>query len=46
VLVEESGRLYLVANRFIRHERVMGNLFSQVKTAYEGNHFRVLEAAR
>jgi len=46
VLVEGSGRLYLVANRFIRHERVMSNLFSQVKTAYEDKRFRVLEAAR
>jgi len=46
VLVKEGGRLYLVANRFIRYERVMGNLFSQVKTAYEDKRFRVLEAAR
>ena len=44
VLVKEGGRLYLVANRFIRYERVMGNLFSQVKTAYEDKRFRVLEA--
>ncbi len=46
VLVKEGGRLYLVANRFIRYERVMGALFSQVKTAYEDNRFRVLEAVR
>ena len=46
VLVKEGGRLYLVANRFIRYERVMGNLFSQVKTAYEDKRFRVLEAVR
>jgi 16S rRNA (guanine1207-N2)-methyltransferase len=44
VLVKGSGRLYLVANRFIRYERMMGSLFSQVRTAYEDNHFRVLEA--
>jgi 16S rRNA (guanine1207-N2)-methyltransferase len=46
VLVKEGGRLYLVANRFIRYERVMGNLFSQVTTAYEDKRFRVLEAMR
>ena len=46
VLVEEGGRLYLVANRFIRYERVMGSLFSRVRTAYEDNRFRVLEAVR
>jgi 16S rRNA (guanine1207-N2)-methyltransferase len=46
VLVEEGGRLYLVANRFIRYERMMGSLFSQVRTAYEDNRFRVLEALR
>jgi 16S rRNA G1207 methylase RsmC len=46
VLVKEGGRLFLVANRFIRYERVMGALFSQVKTAYEDKRFRVLEAVR
>jgi len=46
VLVKEGGRLFLVANRFIRYERVMGTLFSQVKTAYEDKRFRVLEAVR
>jgi 16S rRNA (guanine1207-N2)-methyltransferase len=40
-----GGRLYLVANRFIRYERVMRG-FSQVTTIYEDNHFRVLEAMR
>jgi 16S rRNA (guanine1207-N2)-methyltransferase len=46
VLVEGGGRLFLVANRFIRYERVMGSLFSQVTTAYEDKRFRVLEAVR
>jgi 16S rRNA (guanine1207-N2)-methyltransferase len=45
VLAEGGGRLYLVANRFIRYERVMSG-FSQVTTVYEDNHFRVLEAKR
>jgi 16S rRNA (guanine1207-N2)-methyltransferase len=45
VLAEDGGRLYLVANRFIRYERVMSG-FSQVTTVYEDNHFRVLEAKR
>ena len=46
VLVKEGGRLYLVANRFIRYERVMGNLFPRTTTAYEDKRFRVLEAVR
>jgi len=46
VLVEGSGRLYLVANRFIRYERMMDDLFSRVRTAFEDNRFRVLEAVR
>jgi 16S rRNA (guanine1207-N2)-methyltransferase len=41
-----SGRLYLVANRFIRYERIMGGLFAEVKTAYQDRRYRVLEAMR
>ena len=42
VLTERGGRLYLVANRFIRYERMLGDVFSQVTTAYEDNLFHVL----
>jgi 16S rRNA (guanine1207-N2)-methyltransferase len=45
-VLKPGGRLYLVANRFIRYERVMDGLFARVRTAYEDNRFRVLEAVR
>jgi 16S rRNA (guanine1207-N2)-methyltransferase len=41
-VLKDSGRLYLVANRFIRYERVMEGLFFEIRTAYEDNRFRVL----
>jgi len=43
-VLRDGGRLYLVANRFIRYERMMEGLFSEIKIAYEDNRFRVLEA--
>jgi 16S rRNA G1207 methylase RsmC len=45
-MVIRSGEavLDLVANRFIRYERMMSELFSRVTTAYEDNRFRVLVA--
>lgn len=45
-VLNEDGRLYLVANRFIRYERLMSELrgASRVTTAYEDNRFHVLEA--
>jgi len=45
-VLHRGGRLYLVANRFIRYERVMADLheLGRVTTAYEDNHFRVLVA--
>jgi 16S rRNA (guanine1207-N2)-methyltransferase len=45
-VLAKGGRLVLVANRFIRYERVMHGLFADVTTAYEDNRFRVLEAVR
>jgi len=39
-----QGKLYLVANRFIRYERMMSESFSRVTTAYEDNRFHVLVA--
>jgi 16S rRNA (guanine1207-N2)-methyltransferase len=43
-VLNQDGKLYLVANRFIRYERMMRELFSRVTTAYEDNRFRVLVA--
>jgi 16S rRNA (guanine1207-N2)-methyltransferase len=43
-VLNRDGKLYLVANRFIRYERIMSELFSRVTTAYEDNRFRVLVA--
>ena len=45
-VLKPGGRLYLVANRFIRYERVAEGIFSRVRTAYEDNRFRVLEAIK
>jgi 16S rRNA (guanine1207-N2)-methyltransferase len=45
-VLNPGGRLYLVAHRFIRYERVSKGLFSCVRTAYEDNRFRVLEAIK
>ncbi len=46
LLVEGGGRLYLVANRFIRYERMLADVCMavQVTTAYEDRRFRVLKA--
>jgi len=41
-----GGRLILVANRFLRYERVMSGLFSSVRVIHEDGRFRVLEAAK
>jgi 16S rRNA G1207 methylase RsmC len=35
----------LVANRFIRYDRLMKNYFTEVKTLAETSKFHVLEAA-
>jgi len=43
-VLNQDGKLYLVANRFIRYERMMSELFSRVTTAYEDNRFHVLVA--
>jgi len=45
-VLRPGGRLNLVANRFIRYERIMQGLFSQITTVYEDRRFRVLEAIR
>ncbi len=40
------GRLYVVANRFIRYEHQMSECFHQVSVPYEDNLYRVLLAVR
>lgn len=45
-VLSKDGRLYLVANRFIRYEHMMNELFSWVTTAYEDSRFHVLVAER
>jgi 16S rRNA (guanine1207-N2)-methyltransferase len=46
-MLNEGGRMYLVANRFIRYERLSElRGMSRVTTVYEDNRFRVLVAVR
>ena len=45
-VLRPGGRLYLVANRFLRYERDMSGLFSHVRVAWEDGRFRVLEAVK
>jgi 16S rRNA G1207 methylase RsmC len=45
-VLQRRGRLYVVANRFIRYERQMSEHFYEVSVAYEDNLYRVLLAIR
>jgi 16S rRNA (guanine1207-N2)-methyltransferase len=45
-VLQRRGRLYVVANRFIRYERQMNERFHQVSVAYEDNLYRVLLGVR
>jgi len=45
-VLQRRGRLYVVANRFIRYERQMSECFHQVSVAYEDNLYRVLLGVR
>ncbi|MBN1580255.1 MAG: class I SAM-dependent methyltransferase [Anaerolineae bacterium] len=45
-VLNPKGRLYLVANRFIRYEHQMEQVFQDVRVAYEDNRFRVLFAQK
>jgi 16S rRNA (guanine1207-N2)-methyltransferase len=40
--LEPGGRLVIVANRFIRYDRLMESLFERVETLAADNHFHVL----
>ena len=41
-VLKPGGRLWLVANRFLRYERELADRFAAVRVAYEDNRFRVL----
>jgi len=45
-VLQRRGRLYVVANRFIRYERQMSENFYEVSVVYEDNLYRVLLARR
>jgi 16S rRNA (guanine1207-N2)-methyltransferase len=45
-VLARRGRLYVVANRFIRYDDHMKQRFHQVSVAYEDNLYRVLLAVR
>jgi 16S rRNA (guanine1207-N2)-methyltransferase len=44
--LEPGGRLLLVANRFIRYEKLMDGLFRQIEVAAQDNRYRVLMAIK
>ena len=46
VVLRPGGRLCLVAHRFLRYEREMSGLFSDVRVIYEDGRFRVFEAVK
>lgn len=41
-VLKPGGKLWLVANRFLRYERELADRFAEVRVAYEDNRFRVL----
>lgn len=41
-----GGVLYLVANRFIRYDPLLSQLFADVATVYQDNRYRVFKATR
>ena len=45
-VLRRRGRLYVVANRFIRYEQQMSEHFNEVNVVYEDNLYRVLLAVR
>jgi len=45
-VLQRRGRLYVVANRFIRYEDPLREHFYEVSVAYEDNLYRVLLATR
>jgi 16S rRNA (guanine1207-N2)-methyltransferase len=45
-VLKPGGRLWLVANRFLRYERELADRFAEVRVAYEDNRFRVLTGVK
>ncbi|MFZ5916287.1 MAG: class I SAM-dependent methyltransferase [Chloroflexota bacterium] len=45
-ILQRRGRLYVVANRFIRYEHLLSELFHELSVPYEDNLYRVLLATR
>lgn len=43
-VLRRGGRLFLVANRFLRYRDLIGKLFGNVSTAYADNRYHVLKA--
>jgi len=44
--LENGGQLWLVANQFIRYDRLMRKVFGRVKTVIETGRFHVLQAVK
>jgi len=45
-LLDRRGRLYVVANKFLRYDRLMARLLPSVRTVYEDNRYHVLLGER
>jgi len=45
-LLDRRGRLYVVANKFLRYDRLMARLLPSVRTLYEDNRYHVLLGER
>jgi 16S rRNA (guanine1207-N2)-methyltransferase len=45
-VLRPGGRLFLVANRFLRYGDLIEEVFGSVETAYADNHYHVLAAVR
>jgi 16S rRNA (guanine1207-N2)-methyltransferase len=45
-VLRRGGRLFLVANRFLRYGDLVAKTFSNVETAYADNRYCVLTAVR
>lgn len=44
--LQKGGRLVIVANRFIRYDRLMGDIFRKVQIVADDGHFHVLAATK
>jgi 16S rRNA (guanine1207-N2)-methyltransferase len=44
--LHRGGRLYLVANRTLPYERLIAEVFGEVRTAHDGRRFKVIGGVR